>query len=143
MNEDLKQAAWKKLWQKIEQSDISRLDENERIWINVDGLIGDVSGGGLISFFYNHGADDYEETIEDLKKINANNAIELVNQIARLFPAGKPPKDIEERNEIINSWDHDELNDYFEELDDQFYEIQDDIEKKLEPIIDKAIRKNK
>ena len=142
MREDLKQAAWKQLWKKIEQSGYSILDENERIWVTVDGLIGDVNGGGLISFFYNHGADEYDETLEDLQKIHANKAIELVKQISELFPGGKPPKDIEDRNEIINTWDHDDLNDFFEELDNQFYDIQDDIEKKLEPIIDKVITKN-
>jgi hypothetical protein len=40
----------------------------------------------------------------------------------------------------IDSWDHDELNDFFEELDNQFYEITEDIEKKLEPIIAEVIK---
>jgi hypothetical protein len=57
MDEDIIQADWKKLCQKMEQTGVTSLDGNERIWINVDGLIGDVNGGGLISFFYNYGAD--------------------------------------------------------------------------------------
>src|SRR5690606_24962458 len=142
MDKELKQTTWKRLWEKVDERGISSLEEHERIWVTVDGLISDVTGGGMISFSYNHGDDDYDETIEALEKINATDAIKILNQMSQLFPNGKPPRNIDERNEIIDSWNHDELNDYFEDLDDQFYAIQADIEKKLEIIIEKAVRQN-
>jgi hypothetical protein len=140
MPEGKKEKAWKELFKKLEESGYEKLNMNERVWLNIDGLIGDVNGGGLISFFYNHGADNYGDTIDDLNTIGVPKAIALVKKIAELFPIGKPSKNIEERNEVIDSWDHDELNDFFEELDNQFYEITDDIEKKLEPIIAEVIK---
>lgn len=140
MDEKNKERVWKSIFQKIEESGYGSLNNIERIWVNVDGLIGDVSGGGLISFFYNHGADNYEETIEDLNTIGAETAISLVNKIGVMFPGGKPSVNIEERNEIIDSWDHDELNDLFESLDEEFYAIIDELEEKLEPIILEAIK---
>lgn len=135
-----KETVWQKIWQKVEEDGQSGLNTYERIWLNVDGLIGDVSGGGLISFFYNHGADHYKETIEDLRAIGADSAIALVNKIGSMFPGGIPPEQIDERNEIIDSWDHDELNDFFEDLDEQFGAITDDLEHKLESAIEKAIQ---
>jgi hypothetical protein len=140
MDEKDKEIVWKQIFRKIDVSGYGSLNKFERIWVNVDGLIGDVSGGGLISFFYNHGADNYDETIEDLDIIGADNAITLVNKISAMFPGGKPSRNIEERNGIIESWDHDELNDFFESLDDEFYKIIDDLEEKLKPIILKAIK---
>ncbi|MFD2614590.1 DMP19 family protein [Paenibacillus gansuensis] len=135
-----KATVWHEIWQKVESNGKSSLNKYERIWLNVDGLIGAVSGGGLISFFYNHGADNYKETIEDLETIGAESAITLVNNIGCMFPGGSPPVNIEERNEIIDSWEHDELNEFFENLDEQFYAIMDDLENKLEPVIVEAIK---
>ncbi|CAM3572413.1 DUF4375 domain-containing protein [Paenibacillus lupini] len=135
-----KDSVWQSIWQKVENDGQSSLNKYERIWLTVDGLIGDVSGGGLISFFYNHGADNYTETIEDLETIGAESAITLVNNIGSMFPDGVPPVNIEERNEIMDSWEHDELNEFFENLDEQFYAIMDDLENKLEPVIAEAIK---
>lgn len=33
------------------------LSSDERIWFNIQGLIGQVNNGGIISFYYNIGAD--------------------------------------------------------------------------------------
>lgn len=139
MDEQVKEKVWNNIFQKIEDKGYDSLNEHERIWFNVDGLIGYASNGGLISFFYNDGAEYYKETIEDLHAIGAKNAASLLNKIAGMFPGGEPSADIDERNEVIDSWNHDELSDFFESLDNEFYAIVDDIEKKLEPSVIRAI----
>ena len=47
------------------------------------------------------------------------------------------PWDIDERNDIISSWDDEDndLNDLFENVDNEFYAQEEDLELKLEPII--------
>ncbi|WP_410895484.1 hypothetical protein [Neobacillus sp. 204] len=56
-----------------------------------------------------------------------------------LFPNGNPPKDIDERNEEIDSWDG-QYNDLFEELDKKFYnEQQETLEIKLDKVVKRLI----
>lgn len=43
------------------------LTKNERIWFNLRVLIDSFNDGGLISYYYNSGAENVYETIEDLQ----------------------------------------------------------------------------
>ncbi|MBP2001387.1 hypothetical protein J2Z69_002430 [Paenibacillus shirakamiensis] len=138
MTDFVREPAWTILCEKLDTQGYSQLNEYERIWTNVEGLIGEVSGGSLISFFYNYGAEHYEDTLQDLHTLQAHKAISLVKKIGDLFPSGVPPKDIDERNEILESWDKEEIEELCEGLDDQFYELIDDLEQKLEPIMKKV-----
>jgi len=56
---------WVKLVQKANRS-FSSLTRDERIWYTVQGLMDSVDNGGLISHYYNSGADRNKETLEDL-----------------------------------------------------------------------------
>jgi archaellum component FlaF (FlaF/FlaG flagellin family) len=100
-------------------ADYSALTSDERVWFNCHSLM-EQADSGIISFYYNESADHVNDTIEDLGKIKFNEPVELLKKINSLFPGGIVP-DIEKRNEIINSWDSEEYNVMFEEIDDKFY----------------------
>ena len=79
-----------------------------------------------------------------IEEIRAKKALDKVNA---LFPNSIPSKDLNERNEVINSW-YDGIHDVkyenlLEKMDDKFFSQQDSLELKLEPIIKKVILHNK
>lgn len=131
------QSHWKCLINKYASEGYDKFTSDERIWFNVRCLIDAVDNGGLISFYYNDGADYLQETIEDLKKFNAQEVIALIEQVNGLFPNSMPSRNIDERNDIIGSWDDEDndLNTLLENVDDKFYALEEELELKLEPII--------
>jgi hypothetical protein len=138
------QEHWQKLFEKLDKESYSNLTPDERIWYNVRGVIDSISDGGIISFYYNSGADTMEDTLDDLYKINASQVVDQLKKVNLLFPNGKTPRNIDERNEIINSWndgEHDHLFELFETLDNQFYnELSEDLETKLETVVKRIIQ---
>jgi hypothetical protein len=130
---------WTKLVEKCEKVSYENLTEEERIWYNLRNLIDSVGNGGLISFYYNYGADHLKETMDDLGKLKAEKVVKMLNKINDLFPNSQPSKDIDKRNEVINTWEDEKTNNMLEKLDDKFYEFEEKLEEKLEPIIKKVI----
>jgi Domain of unknown function (DUF4375) len=102
----------------------------ERVWFTVQSLIQFVDNGGLISFYYNSGADHVTETISDLNSIGATETAALLNQMNKLFPNSMPAKDVNNRSDVIVSWGgrHDKLLD---ELDRKFFSQEEFLENKL------------
>jgi hypothetical protein len=136
--EDWKQS-WFQLCDKHDEKGYESLSADERIWFNVRGLIDAIENGGLISFYYNHGTDDLDDTMEDLQKIDAIEVINMLEEVNELFPNGKPSKDIDERNEVIDSWDG-KYEELLESLDERFYDqLQETLELKLDKVIQRLL----
>ena len=57
----------------------------------------------------------------------------------KLFPDGQVLKDIDERNDIISSWEDEKIENLLESLDDTFIELQEYLEKKVEPYINQLL----
>lgn len=131
------QESWQILFEKLDAQGYESFTPDERIWYNVRGVIDSVGNGGIISIYYNHGADNLEDTMEDLNKLNASNIVELIIKVNKLFPNGKPSRDIDERNEVIDSWDGENLE-LFEALDEIFYKLESDLELKLEAVVQRV-----
>jgi hypothetical protein len=108
------------------------LTPDERIWYNVQGLMQDIANGGLISYYYNYGADHLYETMADLQTIGAGKIIELLQKINELFPDGIPGSDINERNNVISNWEDGAIDDLLRNLDDGYFKEQ---EQSLENIL--------
>lgn len=136
--------SWENLVTKCENEGYDKLTSDERVWYNIRSLIDAVDNGGVISFYYNYGANYLNETLEDLKKIEAQEVIGLVEQVNGLFPNSMPPRDIDDRNSIINSWDDEgkDLDALFESVDNRFYELEEELELKLESIVRQIITLN-
>jgi hypothetical protein len=64
----------------------------------------------------------------------------MLQKVNELFPNGNPPKDIDERNEVIDSWEDGQYDDLLESLDERLYdELQETLEIKLDKVIKRLI----
>lgn len=124
------QSDWEKLVDKG-IADYPSMSHEERIWFNIQSLIQQADNGGLISYYYNSGADWMKETIEDLVSLGFPDIADMLIEINQLFPDGEPPADIDDRNEIISEWADGEHDDLLDELDSDFYSREAELERVL------------
>lgn len=99
---------WHAVCDKWRDEGYDALTEPEQIWINTRGLIDAVNDGGLVSFFYNNQADYYDDTTFALGELESFEVLEILESFGAFF-GDEVPVDINERNEIINSWERDSL----------------------------------
>ena len=124
------QPQWEQLVYKA-FDDFSSLSASERIWFTVECLINDVDNGGLISHYYNAGANFNKETVEDLDFLGFDKVSNLLKQINTLFPDGVVSTDLLIRNDVISSWPDNEYDALLAKLDQEFYLYEDELESKL------------
>jgi hypothetical protein len=106
------------------------LTPDERMWFNIQSLLTFVDNGGLISYYYNSGADHNRETIADLIALGFLDIASLLQQIDKLFPNGKMPLVVEERNTAILEWGG-KYDDLLCQFEDFFLARELDLEKAL------------
>lgn len=113
------QVHWESLVNKA-FADYGSLTRDERVWFNSQSLLGQLENGGLISHYYNSGADYNQETIEDLQWLGFSELAGLLIRINGLFPGGQPSTDIEERNQVIDTWPTGKYVNYWRSLMSSF-----------------------
>ena len=122
-------------WKNIVIKGINQYDSltfPERIWFNIRGIIDSTNNGGLISYYYNSGAENVYDAIDDLKFIGFDNVAEIIQNYNKiLFKNSIVPKDLEERNGFINKLDE-QTDDLLQNLETDLTELIDDLEKQLE-----------
>lgn len=129
------EAKWYETVDKAHQ-DYNSLTPDERIWFNIRVLIDAANNGGLISYYYNSGADHLAETMKDLEQLGHKDAIQIIEQINAQFPDANPSRDLDERNAVISSLPDDEERDEFmESLDTRFYHMENDLEDSLDVVV--------
>ena len=129
---------WKKLVDKG-LNNFSSLTRDERVWFTVESLINAVDNGGLISHYYNSGADFNKETIEDLDFLGSLIISDLLRKINNLFPNAEVSTDLNARNDVISNWPDGEYDNLFSELDSLFYSHETELEKSLVKHIESKI----
>lgn len=124
---------WEALCDKYAARGYDSLSPDERLWINIRGLIDATENGGLISFFYNSGADTFPDCLAALDQLAASDVKAQVTRVTALFPEGVP-ETIEGRNEVINSWndENEETDMLLEDVDHNLCELFEELELKLE-----------
>lgn len=78
------------------------------------------------------------DTLDDLKKLEANNAIEMLNQVNALLPEGLLHRDPDDISDFFANFDEHsvELDEFFNELNEKFEEeIEEELETKLDEIV--------
>ena len=115
------QTQWEAVVKKWSSQGYESLTEVERTWFNVQSLTSAVANGGFVSYFYNPGGEHSSDVLDDLKTIGAHETRDLLQKMIDLFPNGQPPSDLEARNEVINSWDEDEIDPILDVIDNQFF----------------------
>jgi hypothetical protein len=82
------------------------LNYSERIWFNCQVIIDSTQNGGLISYYYNSGAENVYDAIDDIKSLGFENIAGIIQKYNLiLFKGLEVPTDIYKRNEYINSLD--------------------------------------
>jgi len=115
------------------------LTKNERIWFNLRVIIDSVNDGGLISYYYNSGAEKVYETIEDLQILGLEKLATIIKKYNEiLFHDTKVPKDINERNEFVSKLDE-KTDSLLQDLESDFQDQLETLEKRLETFINKEM----
>lgn len=122
-------------WKNVVIKGINQYDSltfSERIWFNIRGIIDSTNNGGLISYYYNSGAENVYDAIDDLKSIGFVNIADIIQNYNKiLFKNSIVPKDLEERNGFINDLDE-QTDDLLQNLEIDLTNLIDDLEKQLE-----------
>lgn len=129
MTRDDAQPSWEKIVE-IGFSDYGKLNRNQRVWFNVEPL----TTSGLIDHYVNYGAEHNADTIDDLDFLGFTNIADLMRKLNGHFPQGKPPVDIDERNDQLSKIDESLVD----EVDEAFWEESDDLEEALLTHINKT-----
>jgi hypothetical protein len=88
------------------------------MWFNVRSLIDACNDGGLISYFYNSGADTLEDCLAGLATLDSARVSAQIGRVAALFTSGVPA-DQDARNAAIDSWeDSSEVDELLDSVDD-------------------------
>lgn len=121
-------------WKNVVIKGINQYDSltfSERIWFNIRGIIDSTNNGGLISYYYNSGAENVYDAIDDLKSIGFENIADIIQKYNKiLFKGSIVPKDLEERNGFINDLD-DKTDDLLQNLEIDLTDLIDDLETEL------------
>ena len=119
------QPAWEKIVD-IGFSNYDLLTKDQKVWFNIEPLTTDA----IIDHYINYGAEHNQDTIDALEFLEFYDIAELMRKVNALFLNGRPPADIDERNEQWTSWgDKHEL--LFDEIDKRFWDRCQDLEKSL------------
>ena len=132
MTRDEAQTSWERIVD-LGFSDYNKLSREERVWFNVEPLITD----GLWDHYVNYGADKNSDTIEDLEYLNAHSVANLLRDFNNVyFPKGVPEGPDERQNQL-DKFNEEQLENDIDEMDDTFWDISD----KLENVLLKHINK--
>ncbi|MBQ8556464.1 MAG: DMP19 family protein [Clostridia bacterium] len=103
------------------------LSAPERVFYITQSLEMEVNNGGFSQFFYNASGDFCGELISALTEIGALKTAEISRRALAAF--GKElPTDRDERCEMLDELESDEIDAILEECDNAFYDYEDDLE---------------
>ena len=114
-----------------------RLSEDEKLWVNVRALIDTTNDRGVAGYFREPHADRLAECLAALDELDAREAHEQLERVARLF--GEPfPRDSAVRIETIDAWDEEAVGIHavLDEADAVLCAAFDDLEKNLQAFLE-------
>lgn len=127
-----------KIWSRIAlkaDDDYSSLTEEERVVYNLRKVMDAVnSRRGLIKLYEENDYYYAEESVDDLNAAGLFEVAAIIENANAMFPGGCPPEELEERIEIIDSWDHD-FDELFEQWTDDILEFSAEMERSYNELI--------
>ena len=106
--------------------DMSGLSKPERIIYITQTLEMEVNNGGFSQFFYNSGGGFSNELVEAFTAIGAVATAAICQKAIDAFDC-KIPVDRDEREEMLDELESDELDEILEECDNAFYDYEDNL----------------
>jgi hypothetical protein len=132
MNEDLQQK-WETVCDRLAALGFEKLEDSERLWISVRGLIDSVENGGISSYFYNSFADYLTECKRGLEILGISEVKVQLERACSLFPDGVPSTG-EARNQVMGAWGED-VETTLDDIDLQLENLFPELELKLDAYI--------
>ena len=106
--------------------DMSVLSKEERIFYITQTLEMEVNNGGFSQFFYNSSGDFSNELVGAFTAIGANATADICQKAILAF--GRDiPVDRNEREEMLDELENDEIDEILEECDSAFCDYEDDL----------------
>jgi len=118
---------WNAYVELLAMTDYDRLSVEQRPAHLVFWYDSEVNNGGHLQYFENKGIVNLDETIESLGKLGAEKHREILIRAKKLF-LSKNRKPIESVQEFVDE----ALEGEYEELDNEFYEIEPDLSELLQ-----------
>ena len=106
---------------------IDGLSDPQRTFYFNQNLEREINNGGFNQYFVNSSGQFAHETLLSLKAIGANKTADILQSAIDQFPDKNVPKDSDTRQECVEQIE-DTANEIWDELDQKFYEYQDDLE---------------
>ena len=106
--------------------DMPALSDAERIFYITQTLEMEVNNGGFSQFFYNSSGDFSNELVGAFTAIEAHTTAAICQKAIDAFGCDIPV-DRDERQELLDELESDELDEIFEECDDAFFAYEDDL----------------
>ena len=123
---------------RLDKVGFNNLSEIEKTFICIWSLEGEVNNGGFDQWFFNSSGDWAFDTPPSLLRIGAEATAGIVEKAISYFPDGNPSKNMIKRRKQMKKVT-DIIETKWNELDDKFYEYEDD----LEMLLVQYIKKNK
>lgn len=106
--------------------DMDKLTEPQIQFYYNQCLEREINNGGFNQYFINSSGDFAHQTIQSLIAIGASTTADILQKAIDQFPDKKVPQNREERIELVEQIEE-TANEVWEELDEQFFEYQDDL----------------
>ena len=106
--------------------DMSVLSEAERIFYITQSLEMEVNNGGFSQFFYNTSGNFSNELVNAFTAIGANATAVICQKAVAAFGRDIPVEK-DEREEMLDELESEEIDEILEECDDAFYEYEDNL----------------
>ena len=124
---------WAKIANKAED-DYFSLDERERVVYNLRKVMEAVNGRGLMRLYEDSDYYYAEDSVDDLYTAGLDEVASIIESANAMFPGGCPPEELDERLEIIESWDH-EFDELFDQWTDDILEFSSDMERSYSDLL--------
>lgn len=135
------ESEWHVVCDRLTSGGYDTLSADEKVWINVRSLIDSINNGGLISYFYNSGADHLDDCMSALDLLEAVEIKDRVKVVADLFLSDHSAT-LVERNEVIDSWRQNGVIDkLLDQVDDELQPLIGPLEHRLEEYVFRFLSK--
>ncbi len=133
------ESKWFEICDRLSSDGYESLSDPEKLWVSVRELIDSTNNGGLVSYFYNSGANHIGTCISGLEQLGAGEIRSKLQLTKGLFPLSHL-ETLSGRNEIINSWPEggNEFS-LFDSLDDELLPKLDSLEVQLEYYVETVL----
>ena len=116
--------------------DFDDLSPAERVFRAIWDLESDVNNGGFDQYFFNNSGDTAFAVVEALEAIGAHEAARIVAKANGVFPRSAPPRDRDQRQELLLALKPRQET-LLEELSEEFFQYPDDLTELLHAYVKK------